>query len=154
MWLHTERLFQDAPRTAHRLDRVAVGTPTLELPAPAKKQRKDYRSPGEVAEDELLEALRANRWRIQKAAAHLGISRTSLYERIDKSSRLKKAVDLPRQEIEACQARCRGNLDAMAELLEVSKRGLQRRMSQLGLAGARRQGSGEMSAAASDTGPT
>jgi len=95
--------------------------------------RKEYRSPEAATEDELLAALRANRWRIQRAAAQLGISRTSLYDRIEKSSRIRKAVDLSHQEIEACQERCAGDLDAMVEFLEVSKRGLQRRMTQLGL---------------------
>ena len=91
------------------------------------------RSPDDVTEDELLEALRANHWRIQRAAAQLGISRGSLYDRIEKSSRIRKAVALSRQEIEACHERCGGDLDAMAESLEVSKRGLQRQITQLGL---------------------
>ena len=137
MWLQTERLFQDPARNAARPDSTPAGAP-VELPAPAAKEprkdpRKDYRSPDDATEDELLEALRANRWRIQRAAAQLGISRTSLYDRIEKSSRIRKAIDLSRQEIEACHERYGGDLDAMVEFLEVSKRGLQRRMTQLGL---------------------
>lgn len=119
MWLQAGRLFQDPVRAAARPD----STPA----------RKEYRSPEAASEDELLAALRANRWRIQRAAAQLGISRTSLYDRIEKSSRIRKAVDLSPQEIEACRERCAGDLDAMVEFLEVSKRGLQRRMTQLGL---------------------
>jgi len=134
MWLQAERLLQDAARTVARPDSTPASAPRVELPAPAAKEpRKDYRSPEDATEDELLEALRANRWRIQRAAAQLGISRTSLYDRIEKSSRIRKAVDLSRQEIESCHERCAGDLDAMVEFLEVSKRGLQRRMTQLGL---------------------
>jgi two-component system nitrogen regulation response regulator GlnG len=99
----------------------------------AKAQRKVYRNPEEVSEEELLAALRAHRWRLQPTAAALGVSRTSLYDRIDKSSRIRKAADLSREEIEACLERSQGDLDAMAEALEVSKRGLQRRMTQLGM---------------------
>jgi two-component system nitrogen regulation response regulator GlnG len=134
MWLQAERLFQEAARTAARPDSDPTGAQRVDPPEPpAKERRKPYRIPEEVTEDDLLEALRANRWRIQRAAAQLGISRGSLYDRIEKSSRIRKAVDLSRSEIEACHARCGGDLDAMVEALEVSKRGLQRRMTQLGL---------------------
>ena len=69
----------------------------------------------------------------RKVATELGISRGSLYDRIEKSSRIRKAADLSREEIEECAARCGGDLDAMVAVLEVSKRGLQRRMTQLGM---------------------
>jgi two-component system nitrogen regulation response regulator GlnG len=42
-------------------------------------------------------------------------------------------VDLSGEEIAQCFQRYGGDLDAMAETLEVSKRGLQRRMTQLGM---------------------
>ena len=142
-------------RPAPRPDPAPAGPPAVDLPSPvAKRPRKEYRSPDDVTEHELLKALRANRWRIQKAAAQLGISRTSLYERIERSPKIRKGADLSRQEIEACHERCQGDLDAMVELLEVSKRGLQRRMSQLGLERWRPHRSRELSAPASDTGPT
>jgi two-component system nitrogen regulation response regulator GlnG len=81
----------------------------------------------------MLAALRAHRWRPQPAAEALGISRPSLYAKIEKSTKIRKAADLSRQEIEACLAQAGGDLDAMVEKLEVSKRGLQIRMTQLGL---------------------
>ncbi len=92
-----------------------------------------YRSPSEVDEEELLRALKAHRFRLQPTAAALGISRTSLYALIEKSSRIRKARDLTREEIERSEKRCRGDLDAMAEELEVSRKGLRRRMTQLGI---------------------
>ena len=116
-----ERLFQEAPSSSE----VPRATPQPSRPA--------WRRPEDVREDELLAALRANRWRLQPTAAQLGISRSSLYDRIDRSPGIRKAVDLSQEEIEAAHARCQGDLDAMVEELEVSKRGLQRRMKSLGI---------------------
>ncbi|HET9227882.1 MAG TPA: sigma-54 dependent transcriptional regulator [Thermoanaerobaculia bacterium] len=113
-----ERLFQESPSS-------------VENPQPVSKP--NWRRPEDIREDELLAALKANRWRLQPTAAQLGISRTSLYDRIDRSPSLRKAADLTREELEAAAAECQGDLDAMSELLEVSKRGLQRRMKQLGI---------------------
>jgi two-component system nitrogen regulation response regulator GlnG len=122
-----ERLFQDAPgpREEPRPEKVD--------PGPASGARPAWRRPEDVREDELLAALRANRWRLQPAAAALGISRPSLYDRIDRSPSIRKAVDLGKDEIEASFERCGGDLDAMVEELEVSKRGLQRQMKKLGI---------------------
>jgi len=96
-------------------------------------QRKHYRRAEEVGEEELLTSLRTHRWRLQPAAASLGISRTALYERIERSPALRKASDLPREEIEDRLARLGGDLDAVAAGLEVSRRGLLLRMRRLGL---------------------
>ena len=106
--------------------------PALAPPPPPARRRKVYRRADEVSDDELLAALQANRWRLKPTAAHLGIARTSLYDRIEKSPRIHKAADLSREEIERCSERCGGDLDTMVEILEVSKRGLQHRMKQLG----------------------
>jgi len=131
MWLQAERLLREARPSSP--DGGAVLAPPVEA-APARREpRRSYRRPEEVADAEILDALRANRWRIQRAAAQLGISRGSLYDLIEKSPRIRKAADLSREEIHACLQRCGGDLDAMAAALEVSKRGLQRRMTQLGL---------------------
>ncbi|HEY4573286.1 MAG TPA: sigma 54-interacting transcriptional regulator, partial [Thermoanaerobaculia bacterium] len=133
MWLQTERLLREASRPSSPDREPATPRPSPPSGPPETVARRAYRSVEEVTEDELLAALRAHRWRIQRAATALGISRGSLYDKIEKSSRVRKAVDLSREEIEACHARCEGDLDAMVEALEVSKRGLQRRMTQLGL---------------------
>src|SRR6185436_9700753 len=123
-----ERLFQGTAVLREEDPRPpAASSPALERPQAA------HRRPEDVREDELLAALRANRWRLQPAAAQLGISRSSLYDRIDRSPNVRKAADLGREEIEASHARCAGDLDAMTEELEVSKRGLQRQMKRLGL---------------------
>ncbi|HEX4966797.1 MAG TPA: sigma 54-interacting transcriptional regulator [Thermoanaerobaculia bacterium] len=131
MWLQAERLFQESARATGLDEGPTRDAPLEHPPQPAK--RKSYRSPEDVTDDELITALRAHRWRIQRAAAELGISRGSLYDRIEKSPRIKKAADLSSEEIQEHWQRCGGDLDAMVEGLEVSKRGLQRRMTQLGI---------------------
>jgi two-component system nitrogen regulation response regulator GlnG len=138
MWLQAERLFQEAARTPSALDDDLTPLYPLDRieraePAAVREARKSYRRAEDVTDDELIAALRAHRWRIQRAAEKLGISRGSLYDRIEKSSRIRKAVDLSREEIQECSERCGGDLDAMVAVLEVSKRGLQRRMTQLGM---------------------
>ncbi len=113
--------------------------PAAEEPAPAAREerrgrsRPAYRPAGEVGDEELTAALRACEFRLQPTAAALGVSRTALYALIDASPRVRKARDLEPDEIERCRERCGGDLDAMAAVLEVSRRGLRIRMTQLGL---------------------
>ncbi|WP_224364746.1 sigma 54-interacting transcriptional regulator [Hyalangium versicolor] len=100
---------------------------TEQEPAPAR------RKPSEVTDAELLEALRATAWDLKAAAERLGISRPSLYMLIERSSSLRTARDLSDEEVTRCFHECKGDLDAMVQRLEVSKRGLQRRIRELGL---------------------
>ena len=93
----------------------------------------EYRSPAEVTETELVEALRATHWEVKLAAEHLGISRPSLYLLIDKFPSIRKAADLSREEILEARELCGGSLDAMVARLEVSKKGLVQRITQLGI---------------------
>jgi two-component system nitrogen regulation response regulator GlnG len=131
LWVQVEAALQEStPRPSDSRGTLPPpGVPAAPQAAPARR----YRRAEDVTDDELIAALRANRWRIQSAAAQLGISRGSLYDRIEKSAKIRKAVDLSREEIEDCLRRCGGDLDLMVEQLEVSKRGLQRRMTQLGM---------------------
>ena len=92
-----------------------------------------YRSPAEVSPEELLAALRANRWEIKPTATQLGISRPSLYLLIEKLPGLRKASELSRAEILEARDACGGSLEAMVDLLEVSKPALLQRMKRLGL---------------------
>ncbi|MEM8932895.1 MAG: sigma 54-interacting transcriptional regulator [Acidobacteriota bacterium] len=96
-----------------------------------KTARPAYRSPSEVDEADLLDALRRHAFRLQPTAKALGISRTSLYALIDRSNTIRKARDLTADEIEASRRRHDGDLDAMAAELEVSRKGLSRRMTEL-----------------------
>ncbi len=92
-----------------------------------------FRDPGEVSEAEMLAALEAHQWRIQRAAASLGLSRTSLYSKIGTSQLLRKAADLGEAEITAALADAGGDLSGAASRLRVSHRGLLLRMRQLRL---------------------
>jgi two-component system nitrogen regulation response regulator GlnG len=110
---------------------IAIAEP----PPPPRRRAEagDYRSPAEVTEAELMEALRANRWEVKLAAEQLGISRPSLYLLIDKFASIRKAADLTREEILEARQACGGGLEAMVDRLEVSKKGLLQRMTQLGI---------------------
>jgi two-component system nitrogen regulation response regulator GlnG len=105
-------------------------------PEPVPRRRAEateYRSPAEVTEAELTETLRTTRWEVKLAAERLGISRPSLYLLIDKFQSIRKASDLTREEILEARQLCGGSLEAMVERLEVSKKGLLQRMTQLGI---------------------
>jgi two-component system, NtrC family, nitrogen regulation response regulator GlnG len=117
------------PQVERQIEAVADLAPA----APAGRARRQYRHPSEVGEVELLAALAAQRWRLAPTAEQLGISRTSLYTLIDRCTGIRKAADLARGEIESSLQRRRGDVDAMAEDLRVSRHGLQLRMTELGL---------------------
>ncbi|MDC3957468.1 sigma 54-interacting transcriptional regulator [Polyangium jinanense] len=92
------------------------------------------RKPADVTETELREALRASRWDLASAAEQLGIPRASMYLLIERFPGFRTAGDLDMDEIVRCQEELGGDLRRMAERLEVSARGLARRLRELGLA--------------------
>jgi two-component system nitrogen regulation response regulator GlnG len=133
------------PRLEQELDaavplrREAPPAPSTAKAAPAAKEptakepSASRRKPSEVTDQELVEALRSTSWDLKAAADRLGITRPSLYLLIDKSPSLRTAGDLSSEEISRCFHECGGDLDTMVQRLEVSKRGLQRRLRELGL---------------------
>ncbi len=121
-----ERLLVDASLLDSSVSQSAAPTPAPSGP--------DRRRPSEVSEDEALEALRASRWDIKAAAERLRISRPSLYNLMETSSKIHKVSDLDTGVVVRCHQECKGDLDAMAERLEVSKRALGRRVRELKLA--------------------
>ena len=90
-------------------------------------------APREIDDELLLTTLRAHGFALQPAARALGISRTSLYELVERCPRLRKAGDLPEDELRRAFRETDGDLEAMAAALEVSPRGLKRRMKALRL---------------------
>ena len=126
-----ERMLAEAAGSAPSPPSLAEATP--EPPRKSRAAPGKYRDASEVGEDELLAVLRAHQYRLQPAAAALGVSRASLYLLIDACPGIRKASDLGREEIEAAAKRCGGRPEAMAEDLEVSKQGLKMRMSELGM---------------------
>jgi two-component system nitrogen regulation response regulator GlnG len=124
-----ERLLRDASPPAD----PAFVPPAVPAAARRRAEAREYRSPAEVTEAELVEALRAHHWEVKLAAEHLGISRPSLYLLIDKFPSIRKAGDVSREEILEARELCGGSLDAMVARLEVSKKGLVQRITQLGI---------------------
>jgi two-component system nitrogen regulation response regulator GlnG len=122
-----------------RLLREVAPKPAAAPPAPVAPQPQPkapaivYRSPSEITRDELVEALRANRWELKGAAESLGISRPAIYLLLEKHPGIRTARDLSRAEILECQQLCGDDLDAMATHLEVSRKGLQQKMKEMGL---------------------
>lgn len=107
-------------------------------PAPSASQGEvspppQYRSPGDVTEDELVAAMQDHRYQAKAAAQALGISRTALYGLLAQTDRVKKATDLSAHEIEQAATQSDGNPTAMAAELGVSRPALLRRMTTLGL---------------------
>jgi two-component system nitrogen regulation response regulator GlnG len=111
-----------------------------ELPVPGLEDTAEpdevlaRRKPADVDARELLQALRDSAWDLKATAERLGISRASVYMLIDRSSLLRTAGDLSAEEITRCFQECQGNLDKMVQKLEVSRRALQRRLREMGLA--------------------
>ncbi len=128
-----ERLLRQATAPPSSAASPADTAPQMAPPPPRRAEPMEYRSPSEVSEAELIEALRATHWEVKLAAERLGISRPALYLLIDKFPTVRKASDLTREEILEARAACGGDLEAMVTLLEVSRKGLQQRMTQLGI---------------------
>jgi two-component system nitrogen regulation response regulator GlnG len=105
----------------------------LAHPGPPAPAEPDRRKPSEVGEEEMIEALRASRWDIKAAAERLRVSRPSLYNLMETSSKIRRVSDLDPEEIARCHRELAGDLDAMAERLEVSRRSLARRVRELKL---------------------
>jgi two-component system nitrogen regulation response regulator GlnG len=129
---------RDAPalaidRSVERLLSDAAPPPKDREPANAVREVETggRRKPSEVTEEELLAALKANRFRLEPTAAVLRISRPSLYMLIEKSTRLRKAKDVPEEEILRLHRELDGDVEAMAEKLEVSSRGLYLRVKEI-----------------------
>lgn len=128
------------------LDRVGVEEPARRvlaedsrepspttIPSPRPDSTTRYRDPSDVGEDELVSTLREHRWNLKATAEALGVSRGSLYGLVEDSPRIRKAADLERAEIEQAIERLGESFDKLAEDLEVSKQGLKRRMTELGI---------------------
>jgi len=108
--------------------------PLLEEDAPAAASPPGpRRAPSTIREEELLAALRGCHWQMSEAARRLGISRTTLYALVERSERLRKAKDLSEPELRQAFDACEGRIEAMAEALEVSPRGIQLRLRDVGI---------------------
>jgi two-component system nitrogen regulation response regulator GlnG len=98
-------------------------------PAPAARDR----GLDAIADAEILAALREHDWEPTAAARALGVSKASMYQLMARVPGVRSAKDLGAVEIRAALDACGGDLRRTAERLEVSKRALKRRMTDLGL---------------------
>jgi two-component system nitrogen regulation response regulator GlnG len=128
-----ERLLQSNASPAGLEDSGSRPADVPAMPGPPAPPARDRRKPADISQDELIAALRAHRWDLQATAAHLHISRPSLYALIESSPNVRKAGDLSPEEIARCWEECEGDLDAMVGRLEVSRKALARRLRELKL---------------------
>ncbi len=96
-------------------------------------ERKKRRASESITDEEIISALRKHGFNISAAAVALGASRTWLFTRMERCDRIRKAADIGADEILNCQERCDGDIEQMAQSLEVSQHGLKQRMKQLNL---------------------
>jgi DNA-binding NtrC family response regulator len=89
------------------------------------------RSAWAIPPDVLLATLREHRWSPTATATALRVSRTTLYGAMDRHPRIRKANTIPKEEILRSYRETDGDLDRMAQQLEVSRRGLQLRLTQV-----------------------
>jgi len=102
-----------------------------ETPEPRRNPQK--RAVKELADGEMLAALRHHRFNLSLTCSELGVSRNWLNKFIERCPHLRKAKDISIDEISRCAAECDNDLNAMADRLQVSTRGLQLQMKRLGL---------------------
>jgi two-component system nitrogen regulation response regulator GlnG len=122
----------DCVPLARVLAAVGPGPPDPGPPLrPAPPPPRSRRVPDAVSDEALIAALEHHRWAIDPTARFLGLSRTTLYARIDRCPQLTKARDLPREVLFLAHERCGGDLARMAAELRVSQRGLQLRLREL-----------------------
>jgi two-component system nitrogen regulation response regulator GlnG len=102
-------------------------------PRPPSGARPARRKAAEITEEELVAALRANRWDLKAAADELEIPRTSIYDLIARTPGLRTAGEIGAEEIQRAYDECDGDIDRMVEMLQISEGALRRRLKELSL---------------------
>ena len=100
--------------------------PSIEFPAPPRLADLD--------EAGLYEEWVSAGCEVAELSRRLGVSRSSVYRRLESSKRCRLAADVPLGELLKALDTCRGDLGATAERLAVSRRGLEARMRASGAA--------------------
>ena len=111
------------------LERLLDGDPIPDVAAPAPVAGK--RRPGDIPASELIDALRAHKWRVMPTAKALGIARNSLYKLIEDHPDIRKAGDIAESELRVAFDEHQGDAKAIAAALEVSPRGIKLRLTEL-----------------------
>jgi two-component system nitrogen regulation response regulator GlnG len=122
------------PQLERELSSLPAAAPSPTVPAsPQRAAPEARRKPSDVSEEEMMAALRQHAWDLAATANQLGITRASLYNLMKKTPRARTAKDLTVDQILQSHRECQGDLEVMAQRLEVSVRALQRRVRELGL---------------------
>lgn len=87
----------------------------------------------DLSDDEFRLAWEAGHREVASVARNLGVSRTAIYRRLQKSSVCRLAADVPLGELLAVLDECRGDLATAAMRLDVSKPGLEARLRASGV---------------------
>jgi two-component system, NtrC family, nitrogen regulation response regulator GlnG len=109
-----------------------IDSPKRESPETRSKPSKKNR-PGDLSDEQILDTWRRNQYNFNTSAAELDVSRVWLNTRFDRIPGIRKAKDIPADEIRQCAVECGNDLEAMAARLEVSVRGLQLQMKRFNM---------------------
>ncbi|GAB5453498.1 MAG: hypothetical protein Hals2KO_38260 [Halioglobus sp.] len=101
------------------------------LTADGKSSRKKHtavrsRQMRDIGDTEFEAAMDAQRFEVQAVAQQLGVSRTSVYRRIESSARYRLATQIPAAELRNALRAAQGDVDAVAQRLRVSATSLRR----------------------------
>lgn len=107
--------------------------PDKDISAPVQPPVRHRVVPSDYSDENIKDGLRAHRWNITYTCKALGIAKVTLYNRIEQSSIMRTAKQVPDDEIREVHARCKGDIEAMVDALEVSKNALKPRLKELGL---------------------
>lgn len=103
------------------------------LPAADAGKRAPRRKPSELSDDELVEALARHGWILRSTAEFLGISRPSLYKRLDRHPSIRRAEGIEPGEIGRAWAGAQGDVERCAAALKTLAAPLRRQLNKLGL---------------------
>ncbi|BBB58364.1 hypothetical protein UNDKW_0091 [Undibacterium sp. KW1] len=92
------------------------------FPQPASPRKKL----AELSDEDVLRAMENNDWYIQGAAQELGVSRPSMYKLLDNHSQIRRAEQIPTEEIRQSLETSAGDVEACAALLKTPSEALRR----------------------------
>ena len=115
-------------RPAYCLPASAAACPAVAAtPNPGNTRQAGLRKkPGQLSEQDILQAMQEHDWEIQGAAQSLGISRPSLYRLLESHSQIRRPGEIPQEEIKAALAAAHSDMVACAAILKTPVEALRR----------------------------
>lgn len=96
-------------------------------PNPGNTRQAGLRKkPGQLSEQDILQAMQEHDWEIQGAAQSLGISRPSLYRLLESHSQIRRPGEIPQEEIKTALAAAHSDMEACAAMLKTPVEALRR----------------------------